>query len=252
MKILIIGKGSVGSALIQFHKEDEIFFIDKKKNMETDEKQFDIINICIPLVNKEDWIGTVNDYIFRFGKASYVIHSTVVPGVIDKLDDRYMTVYSPIRATESIMPKHLARTRKFFAFISPVGTPAEITKFVNYFYSRYPSPLLFNSAKSLVYGKLLEVADFGIQIAVAQMVKRDCDRSNLDFEEAYNIYRKYSQYGKDYNDLENNAPKEWVQRAIFRPGKIGGKCVMQDIKLLETYGWGDSDLWNWVNRSNGQ
>jgi hypothetical protein len=233
MKILIFGKGTVGTALGELIEKGghEVAYQDKHAFIEN--RKWDIIHITFPMKEMDAWIGLINGYsLYNFSCKYLIIESSIIPQALDHLEHPCI-IYSPIRATEAIMPLQLKTEKKFWAFVEdpPIKDQYEVIK---YFNSVYPQGTLrFDDAKALAFGKMLEVVDFGLQIIFAQQVKLECDKHGWNFDEAYTEYRKHSQYGADYNKLKKGAPKQWIKRAIFRPGVIGGKCVIQDAKLLQ-------------------
>jgi len=261
MKILIIGKGSVGRTLAQFHPNDTIAYYDPNiGEYAIVTTSYDVGHITYPMEDLISWIELTKDYMKAFSKVKWwMIHSTILPEALDYLPKDILIVYSPIRATEAIMDSMVAKYRKFWAFINkswdfrPIDDPLSVDGYMieNYLEDHFPNPLQFKDAKDLVLGKLLETADFGMQIMFAQMVFRMVGDITIErFNEVYRIYRQYSEYGADYSNLDNDAPKEWIPRGLFRPDVIRGKCVMQNIKLLSDAGLGDAKLWQQIIESN--
>jgi len=233
-KILIIGAGTVGKAVGTLIEEGghTVSYQDLGRLIEP--QTYDIIHIAFPMVDIVEWAEKVNWWLDDYPCTYLIIESSIVPSALDHLDHPRV-IYSPIRATEAIMPQQLKTNTKFWASLGQL-TRESWLELKTYFTSIYPQGHQeFECAESLAFGKMLEVVDFGLQIMFAQQVKLACDAHGWDFDEAYTKYRRGSQYGYDYiSDMSSDgAPDQWVPRAIFRPGVIGGKCVMQDAKLLE-------------------
>jgi hypothetical protein len=251
MNILIIGKGSVGRTLAQFHADDTLQYHDPAQNeYAIAPSSYDVGHITYPMTDLMSWVETTQRYLESYSKVKWwMIHSTIVPEALEYLPKHFPIVYSPIRATEAIMDSMVAEYRKFWAFVHKFAWPEnQVNNFITFIESHFPNPLQFTNAKSLALGKLLETADFGMQIAFAQMVHY---LTKKDFTEAYRIYRRYSEYGADYTQLtEEGAPKEWIPRGLFRPDVIKGKCVMQNLKLLHDAKIGDRELWQWIIDNN--
>ena len=257
MKILIIGKGSVGNTLAQFHPDDALAYHDPKiGEYALTTTAYDVAHITYPMTDLLVWVHTTQEYIKGFPKVKWwMIHSTILPEALDYLPNNILIVYSPIRATEAIMDSMVAQYRKFWAVVNRKTfkqTPEQWIQMREYIQTHFPDPLEFTNAKTLALGKLLETADFGMQIAFAQMVADMCGyEDNMQaFDEAYREYRRYSEYGADYQDIQDGAPMEWIPRGLFTPNVIGGKCVMQNLKLVHDAGLGDRALWQWICDSN--
>ena len=237
MKILIIGAGTVGKALggMITNAGHTVDYLDYKLQLiPTAYTEYDICHVTIPMVDLDTWVSCVYAEYKNYKITTTIIESSIIPQDLDDLAKLIPTIliYSPIRATEAIMPKQLKALKKYWAFLH--APPAnEQLPLLNYLHSIYPQGTVrFHDAKALAFGKMLEVVDFGLQIMFAQQVKLACDELGCHFEEAYTEYRKHSSYGADYNKLKKGAPVKWIPRAIFRPDVIKGKCVIQDAQLL--------------------
>ena len=247
MKILIIGAGTVGQALGALITKGlhEVYYHDFHCER-WDDKVYDVIHYTVPMKHVVSWAVTLNTFVRDSFQCKYlIIESSIDPNGLSILEDLRskdkqpnppITIYSPIRATEAIMPKQLKALKKYWAFLH--APPAnEQLPLLNYLHSIYPQGTVrFHDAKALAFGKMLEVVDFGLQIMFAQQVKLACDELSCHFEEAYTEYRKHSAYGADYNKLKKGAPMKWIPRGIFRPDVIKGKCVIQDAELLQQAG----------------
>lgn len=245
MKVLIIGAGTVGTALgsLITTAGHTVTYVDLNTDWPT-RKDYDIIEYTVPQRNEDDpyvWGLTATTYVRdSFTCRYFIIHSSIIPTIFDEIKKNPfwettrapVLIYSPIRATEAIMPQQLKTEKKFWAFVNePVLYKQH--EVMEYLHSVYPQGTRrFHDAQALAFGKLLEVVDFGLQILFAQQVKLACEEHGWHFEEAYTEYRKESKYGADYTKLKKGAPMKWVPRAIFRPDVIGGKCVIQDAELL--------------------
>lgn len=265
MRILILGKGNVGRTLAQFHpKSDHLYYHDPLLGeFAIKTKEYEVGHITYPMVDVLAWVETTQQYMKSYSKVKWwMIHSTVVPEAFDYLPQNIPIVYSPIRATEGIMETQVARTRKYYAFITfewdlkpdhPDHKNKEVFDYQihDYIKSHFHDPLFFSDARALALGKLFATTDFGIQIALAQMMRRICEEHGYRFNEAYNIFRADEEYGFDYRKIgKEQGPMKWVPRAIFRPDVIGGRCVMQNAKLMEDAKLGDDKVLSWLRESN--
>ena len=88
-KVLVIGLGEVGRPLFELLKESgkfEVygFDIDANKTREFGQTKFpesvNVMHICIPCINAEEFVESVAEYIDRFKPKLAIINSTVTPG----------------------------------------------------------------------------------------------------------------------------------------------------------------------------
>jgi len=256
-RILIIGKGHVGTTLGEiFEKKGyEVEYHDPNRKIfgNLDQEYFSV-HICYPMKFRNNWVFHTRKYISMINTRYFVVEATIIPGVLKEFDDiigkKSVLVYSPIRATEAIMKRQLQQLHKLWAiYTENPGIDRE--KHIQDFYKNtFSTQVQFKDAEALVLGKLLEVTWFGLNIAFTQHVKRLCKDMDINFDEAYTEYTKFSKIGYDYNDLIDGAPKRWIDRPILRPDVIGGNCVIQDVDLLGLVD--GSVIWDWVKWSNEQ
>lgn len=244
-KIVIIGGGSVGQGIYTYLLEKlpqiEIAVYDPPKNLITTLNDADIIHITVPYLDDDQYYSMWKEYSIQFKKGAMVfIHSTINPLLIDILTENGIEeYYVPIRIPEATIEYMVCRHSWFIA-----PRPSSIC--VNYFMDIQIKWRVFDSAKALSFGKLLETTWSAMQIAYAQMVKRVCDKNHIDFDEAYYEYMKRSDIKADQNADDNIR----INRPIFYPGKIGGKCLMQNLKIIDDNNLADLSFIEFIMDSN--
>lgn len=238
MKILIIGAGAVGKALGAMIKEGghDLAFMDNNGQYHLKPQTVDIVHITFPMLEEREWAAKVNYWLDDYPCTYLIIESSIIPQALQHIDHPNI-IYSPIRANEATMKEEIQTQPKFWASVDQL-TRESWLEIKEYFTLIYPQGHQeFECAESLAFGKMLEVVDFGLQIMFAQQVQRECEEHGWMFEEAYIKYRQGSEYGADYTKVKpTGVPTKWIPRGIFRPGVIGGKCVIQDAQLLQDAG----------------
>jgi len=214
-----------------------------------------ILHYTVPMVDFYEWISEFSDYLERLVPKIVIVESTVIPafaGIVDLIDDHFLDkmsiFYSPIRATEQILTKQLKHKQKYLAQIH--GPEADLNFVKKYYEAIYPAGVvIFNDPKALMLGKLFETAQFGVNIALVRALSQYCQKEGISFIEANNVYMQDTTWAQDYL-ARSFEPQDFIPRPIFRPGKIGGKCVMQNISLMQRYLDSFYGLWKWVEKVN--
>jgi len=251
----IIGHGSVGTALetlIQrvLHPQYTVYTYDFKDDGGFDDwpAEVDILHYTIPCEFPPEWASTFYEYVSKTQPAYVIIDATITPNVLDllKLFHLQCNIYvSPVRATEAIMFDQLAEKPKYIAPIQEwPGMRPYINQYLNNVFDN--KAIWFADPKALILGKLFETAQFGVNIALVQQLAATCRVLNIDFNEAYTIYMQDTAWRADYTG-DN---MKFIPRPLFRPDTIGGKCVMQNIDLLDKNVSKFGGIWEWVRKSN--
>ncbi len=170
-KILIIGAGAVGHALMTILKNGGLSatFIDPEKGYTLKNQPVDIIHYTVPMVELDSWVNQVTLYRIQYPSKYFIVEASIIPYALSRLNPNGL-IYSPIRANEATMEEETKTQVKFWAF-AHLETYSENSEITTYFNSIYPQGhQQFECAESLAFGKMLEVVDFGLQILFAQQV----------------------------------------------------------------------------------
>jgi UDP-N-acetyl-D-mannosaminuronate dehydrogenase len=189
-----------------------------------------VLHLCIPFEIK-DYIGVAAGYIRQYQPELTIIHSTIVPGTTRAIYDCIgggEIAYSPIRGKHTRMGEELLKYNKFVAGI----TPSAMDKAMSHLSGAGMNVRQISSVETLEMAKLLETTYFGLLLAWAQEVERFCQVFGADYDEALALTEEVS----------------YLPRVIFRPGFIGGHCVIPNIHLLEKVR--RSDLLDFILDSN--
>jgi len=258
-QISICGMGAVGKAVsnlipinlynVTYYDINGIDTIDRSKPIY-------ILHYTVPFVEMKEWLDDFYGFVMKHKPKIVIIESTIVPDVVDLIklfNYNGSFFYSPIRATERIMKEQIKMKKKYIAPIKYLKEDLQIIR--DYFNSLYKKGVsIFSDAKALVLGKLFETTQFGVNIALVKVLDKYCKKEGISFIEAYNLYMSDTEWAADYSSSEYLArtiePSEFIPRPIFRPGKIGGKCVMQNIDLLRRYVDEFGGILKWVEDIN--
>jgi UDP-N-acetyl-D-mannosaminuronate dehydrogenase len=174
----------------------------------------DVLHICYPY-NGRDFEGTTVDYITEYEPTLVVIHSTVVPGTTERVARQVAApvAYSPARGKHARMKEDLLSYTKY------VASPARETavRAAEHLQGAGMRTQIFQSTPGLELAKLLETTYFGVLLSWAQEMERYCRACEADYDEVMKLMADVS----------------YLPPVVFRPGFIGGHCVVPNTYLLE-------------------
>ncbi len=173
-----------------------------------------VVHLCFPY-SEASFIEAATAYIAEYSPTLVVLHSTVPPGTTRKLEEaaNVPAVYSPVRGKHARMEADLLRYTKFVA-----GTDDEAVKRGREHLERAGFRVrLMASPEALELAKVLETSYFGMLIAWAQEMDRFAGAVDADYDEVMTFMEEI----------------DFFPPVTFRPGHIGGHCVMPNLSLLE-------------------
>ncbi len=212
-EILFVGLGEVGSALAEVIERHVPVLRHDIEPREFDAR-IGVMHICIPFQSSAQFEDAACAYIRRFTPALTIVNSTVLPGTTGALARRSGTpvAYSPVRGKHVRMAQDLLRYVKYVA-AADADAAAHAQR---HFESVGMTARRMQRPETLELAKLAETTYFGLQIAFAQELERYTRRVGGDYEEAINFFEEV----------------EFLPRARYFPGVIGGHCVIPNIQLL--------------------
>lgn len=268
--VIVFGKGEVGEAIgTLIHDSqylDTLFFYDP--NIEghsflMDKSYFKkfpakVIHICYPQHDIESFVKSTSKYISRTKTKVCLIHSTVNIGVcenIQNLNKSTTVIHCPVRGRHNNLNVDISKFPFYMGLADPKRfekIPDEAMRYFNRVFKRYS---FFKSAKETALAKLLSVVWYGMNITFTQEAYLICQERGIDFSDAYTRYfgtdTINSQYFYDRVLNECVPMDRTLPRPIFYPGVIGGKCVIQDVKLLKKHAHNYAWL-NWIINLNNE
>lgn len=225
--VLVLGLGEVGRPLMDVLSTRYEVTGKDVEPLEMD--RVDVLHICFPF-QIDDFIGICVDYIQKYAPDLVVLNSTVVPGTTRKISEKagVAVAYSPIRGKHARMKEELLHYTKFVG-----GTDGRVTAKANEHFSKAGFKVRsMSTCECLELAKILETTYFGLLVAWAQETERFCGDVDADYDEVMNFIEEI----------------KYLPPVVFKPGHIGGHCVMPNIRLLEQLR--ESDFLKAIKASN--
>jgi len=178
---------------------------------------YDIIHICFPYSSK--FVRYVLGYIKQFRPAACIIHGTVLPGTTRLIQDAgcncYVS-YSPCRGRHGKDGEMERDFREFTKYVGAVRTEFAVYA-ANVLAEHGFTVKVMDNPEVLELGKIFQTTMTGVLIMVAQEYERYCEEFGVDYYKAMEMCEM------------PNTPK-----VVHRPDHIGGHCVIQNLKFLDT------------------
>lgn len=226
--VLVVGFGEVGRSLFDLLKQSKKFDVycldinkEKMHNIQQNDlpKEVDVLHLCYPCSNQEDFVKTTVYYMKRFKSELTIINSTVPPGTtekVHKLSGGHI-VHSPIRGMHTsieTMKRDLMFWTKYIGGIDKKS--AELAR--RHFEELGLKTKVLPGTAETELAKLFSTTYRAWMIAC--------------FQEMHRISRKF---GADFNqitDFLEDTHKVRFDRPIRFPGVIGGHCLISNAELL--------------------
>jgi UDP-N-acetyl-D-mannosaminuronate dehydrogenase len=213
MHSLVVGLGEVGGPLLDL-LSSAYPCIGRDLEPVAVSEAVSVMHVCYPYAGP-DFVTMTVEYIREYTPQLTIIHSTIVPGTTQWVakETGGAVAYSPVRGKHSRMRDDLLLYTKFVA----ASDPAVVERASAHLAGAGLRTAPFLSPEGLELAKLLETTYLGILIGWAQEAERFC-RS----------------VGAEYNDVMAMMREiDYLPSVIFRPGFIGGHCVIPNTYLLE-------------------
>jgi|SRR5699024_6483990 len=210
---LVVGAGEVGSAVSDVLKADvrDIEPVDL-----TGDYRF--LHIAFPYF--PGFEEAVRSYEDEYDTEFTVVHSTVPVGTCDQNG----WTHSPVRG------RHPHLTEGVRTFEKHIGGPDEDTawRVAREFVNRGVRVKIHDRAATTEAGKLWELAQFGVEIAMNKRIHEWCEQNGIPFEEMY------ADFGNSYNEgFERLGESRFVKPVLkYDPRPIGGHCVVESMPFL--------------------
>jgi len=246
--ILVLGLGEVGKSVVDLYSSSKEYMVvvndlDEKKyanvvssdagiyteDMVPNDFEVDVLHVCIPYFNKEQFIEPVIAYIEKYDPLLVIINSTVDIGTTRYIYERTGSniVHSPVMGVHPHLTESILTFKRIIG-----GCSEEATELACEHFSRLGIDcVVFGSAEESEAAKLLSTTYYGTCIRFMQYTNKLCEKLGLDFE---NVYTKTNEiYNEGYTKLNKNN----VIRPIlkFMGYDIGGHCVKENANILENY-----------------
>jgi UDP-glucose 6-dehydrogenase len=248
--ILIAGYGTVGKSLKPLLDKagHKVFTVDLKTDRENIYKifgqHFDIIHICFPCENEDEFVNQVLKYEMIYTPKEYIIINSTVPLLTceiiseNRVYSKCKIIHMPVRGVELYKEGAFTRYINFIGPAIPYEMYTELEKYIRNL--KIPFEWLPSSRESAL-GKIVGTTWYGMLIAFANQTKIICDIFNIDFYQAYTRSMGTDKIGREYFKINEDDTKERAQtlyeieRPVNVPGVIGGHCIMPNLKFIEEY-----------------
>jgi UDP-N-acetyl-D-mannosaminuronate dehydrogenase len=247
-KVLVVGLGEVGRPLFELLRESgkfNVYAVDTdeakmqaaRQNSSKMPKALDVMHICIPCGDKEEFVDVVTGYQKRFKPELTIINSTVPPGTTMSMHKRCrcLVAHSPVRGVhtnDEQMKRDLKRYTKYVG-----GSTVEAADTAKRHLQRLGlRTKVLKSCLETEMAKLFETTYRCWMIACFQEMDRIARHYGADFD--------------DTVDFIEDTHRERLDRPVMYPGVIGGHCLIPNVELLLQ--GSDSDFLRLVLKSNSK
>ena len=226
--VLVVGLGEVGRPLFELLKKSEKFEVycwDIDNRIMQDFQQgslpeeIDVLHICYPCGDQEDFVKTTLFYVKRFRPKLTIINSTVPPGTTQKvhiLSGRRMA-HSPVRG----MHKNGESMKRYLLFLTKYigGVDEESTSLARkHFEDLELKTKVLKGSIEAELAKLFETTYRAWMVAC--------------FQEMHRISRHFGADFDDVVDFLEDDHRIRFDRPIMFPDVIGGHCLIPNTELL--------------------
>ena len=237
--VLVVGLGEIGGTVFNILKESQKFEVygldvDKKKMEESGAaepipsktKKLDVLHICIPVPNRDRFLGIVQGYIERYQPKLTIINSTVPIGTTLTLYKNCggLIAHSPCRGVhknEDYMKKEFKRWTKYVGGANPeAGNAAQ----EHFSIAGLKTKQLANCSDT-EFAKLFETTYRTWMIVFFQKMQQ--------------LAKKYNKANPDLNisfdetvDFIEDTHRQRHDRPVMFPDAIGGHCLLPNSKLM--------------------
>jgi UDP-N-acetyl-D-mannosaminuronate dehydrogenase len=231
-KIGILGYGEIGKSIEQVYLNNKNHLYDiriKDLEQSDDLSGLDVLNVCIPYITDEQFIGAVSLEISQHSPKLTIIHSTVVPGTTSLLTDitEAPIAHSPVRG---VHPNLYEGLMTFVKFIGSETIEAA-QQAASHCEELGIETHICSSSRTTEIGKLFSTTYYGLIIAWHGEMKKICESAGISFDEAVTTFNKT--YNEGYKALDK---PEVIRPVLYPPeGVIGGHCILPNVEILKRH-----------------
>jgi UDP-N-acetyl-D-mannosaminuronate dehydrogenase len=231
-RVLVVGLGEVGRPLFELLRESgkfEVYGFDldaeKMRSIGQSEDALppavDVMHVCIPCVDKEEFANRVVGYVGRFKPKLVIINSTVAPGttaeIYRRINGSCLVAHSPVRGVHKgveYMKWELKRWTKYVGGVNEES--AEKAK--EHFEKLGLKTKVLKGCLETELAKLFETTYRAWMIVCFQEMHRISRHFGADFDSVV--------------DFIEDTHLVRLDRPVMFPGVIGGHCIIPNVKLL--------------------
>ncbi|MCK4482418.1 GDP-mannose dehydrogenase [Candidatus Bathyarchaeota archaeon] len=227
-KVLVVGLGEVGLPLYKLLRECDKFLvygldINEARMSSIEQKgvpdKVDIMHICIPCFNQDEFANLVVGYAKRFKPKLLIINSTVPPETTQKIHElgSCLVAHSPVRGMHKSLEHMKWELKRWTKYVGGVNVKAGEAA-LRHFRTAGFKPKVLKSCAETELAKLFETTYRAWMIACFQEMHRISKRFGADFD--------------DMVDFLDDTHRVRFDRPVMFPGVIGGHCLIPNTKLL--------------------
>lgn len=223
MKGIVIGKGEVGTALYNVLKNTHETYI--RDVSPTTVLDAEILHICFPW--NYDFQTAVMKYIREYEPKYVVIHSTLYPKTTELIQYRINQAklkskmfFSPVRGVHPNLEEGI---KTFVKYLAPKNK-----KLAKYFEEAGIKVEQHKHPRTIETAKVMSTTYYGWNIIFEKLLYKYCKRFEVDYDLIY------TKWNETYNEGYEKLGMPNVKRSILKhaKGKIGGHCVIPNLKLV--------------------
>jgi UDP-N-acetyl-D-mannosaminuronate dehydrogenase len=227
-KTLVVGLGEVGLALFELLKESGKFLVygfdvdgEKMRAIEQAELpgEVDVMHVCIPFLERNQFIEAVTGYVKRFKPELVIINSTVEPGTTLNVYERCgcRVAHSPVRGVHKSLQHMKWELKRWTKYVG--GADAGAAEAAAKHFQRLG--LRSETLKSSVDTELAKLFETTYR---AWMVA--C------FQEMHRIGRHFEADFDGVAGFLEDTHRVRLDRPVMFPDVMGGHCVIPNVRLL--------------------
>jgi len=235
--VLVVGKGEVGEPITELSEKNNnvISFSEPVNDFSGyEDVKVDIMHICFGY--NDDFVNEAARYVNAFRPSVTIINSTVPIGTSRKIEELtgISVVNSPVKGNIADgMKSGLMKHVKYLGATSEEAANAA----ANHFESLGIRTEYAGQPEATELAKLLETTYYATMIAFHQEAARMCKEAGVSYTKVGSFWDRVTQE-TDYRHM----------RPFMFPGKIGGHCLMPNVKLLKEFF--PSELLEFIEKSN--
>ena len=247
-RVLVVGLGEVGRPLFELLRESGMFEVygfdlDAEKMRSVGQSEdvlphaVDVMHVCIPCFDKEDFVNSVVGYVGRFKPKLVIINSTVAPGttaeIYRRINGSCLVAHSPVRGVHKSLDYMKWELKRWTKYVGGVNEEAA-EKAKAHFEKLGLKTKVLKGCIETELAKLFETTYRAWMIVFFQEMHRISRHFEADFDSVV--------------DFIEDTHLVRLDRPVMFPGVIGGHCLIPNTKLLlEAY---DSDFLRLILDSN--
>jgi UDP-N-acetyl-D-mannosaminuronate dehydrogenase len=231
-RVLVVGLGEVGRPLFELLRESgkfEVYGFDldaeKMRSIGQSEDALppavDVMHVCIPCVDKEDFVNSVVGYVGRFKPKLVIVNSTVAPGttfeIYKRLRDSCLVAHSPVRGVHKSLDYMKWELKRWTKYIGGVNEESA-EKAKKHFEKLGLKTKVLKGCLETELAKLFETTYRAWMIAC--------------FQEMHRISRYFGADFDDITDFIEDTHRVRLDRPVMFPDVIGGHCLIPNVVLL--------------------